>query len=218
MSKENTLTVEVYEKYAEKYIENSRNKELEDISLAREKEKKLLDFFLKSFSNLPSNSKILEIGSGGGENADLLKKSGFDIIASDASNLFVNEMKMKNLNAIRFNALNDDFICDISGILCWRVFVHFTLEDARKVLEKSYKAINNGGKMIFNAMNREYYKIDSEWKDMSGTYHMGVERFYQYYKKDELDKIIKDTGFHINQFFMEGGKEENKWLVYVIEK
>ncbi len=218
MSEENILTIKVYKEYAHKYIMNSQKKEQEDITLANEKKRKLIKFFSNYFSKLPPDARIMEIGSGGGENAALLIQSGYNIIASDASDSFVLEMLKNDINAITFNVLEDDFINDIGGILCWRVFVHFTLEDAQEVLRKSYEALNDGGIMIFNAMNREYFKLDSEWKDMAGIYHMGVDRFYQYYNKSELDKIIVESGFHIIQFFTEGGIEKNKWLVYVVEK
>ena len=47
---------------------------------------------------------------------------------------------------------------------------------------------------------------------------MGVERYYHYYLQEELDRIIDQTRFLIQSFHKEGGDDNNKWLVYVLQK
>ena len=47
---------------------------------------------------------------------------------------------------------------------------------------------------------------------------MGVKRYYNYFSKEDLDNIIKQTKFKITKFYKEGGDNNNKWLIYVLKK
>ena len=218
MSYENEKTVEVYNHFADKYIQNTLTKNEEDIIATQTKEKKLNDFLLFGFSTLPKNSSIFEIGSGAGENSAFLSKQGFNVTASDVALAFINETRNKQVKTIKFNVLTDSFQRKYDGILCWRVFVHFTLEDTIIALDKVYKALENKGRFIFNVMNIEEHNISSEWLDFSGVYHLGVERYYHYYDEIELNNLIEKIGFHIVQVKRDGGENNNKWLTYILEK
>ena len=60
--------------------------------------------------------------------------------------------------------------------------------------------------------------IDSEWLDFDNEYHLGAERYYNYFTKTDLDDIIQQTKFQIANFEKEGGENNNKWLIYVLKK
>lgn len=218
MSIENKKTIEVYEKTAHLYLLNSDEHDNMDLAKAQKKRENLQNLIKTSFSNLSEHSKIFEIGSGNGNNAKYIKSLGFEVTASDTADAFITATQNHGLNTIKFDALEDDFPGKYSGIFCWRVFVHFTKDDALKLIQKVYDALEDNGIFIFNAINRETKSIDNEWVDFEGEYHMGVERYYSYFRKDELDAIIKKTDFQIKSFHQEGGENNNKWLIYVLEK
>lgn len=218
MSKENEETLEVYQKTANIYIENCINHSKIDPVKAEKKQKKLEKLIKNSFSELPKQSKIFEIGCGDGTNSKFIESLGYNVTASDIADGFIQATEEKGINTIRFNALKDKFPEKYDGIFCWRVFVHFTKEDALKVIEKAYEALEDNGIFIFNAINHESKKVDNEWVDFEGEYHMGEERYYNYFYKEELDNIIKKTNFKIKYFYKDGGENGNKWLIYVLKK
>ena len=218
MSKENEKTVSVYKHYAAKYMENTLKKNDEEPEDTKIKELKLQRFLKESFSTLSRDSVIFEIGSGAGENATYLLDIGYNIVASDVAEDFLLAEKDKKLNAIKFNALEDSFQQKYAGVLCWRVFVHFTKEDAEVVLRKVFEALEDKGRFVFNVMNRQVHDVDSEWLDFKGTYNLGSERFYQYFDENELTFLIKQIGYKIVKVNHEGGSNKNKWIVYVLEK
>ena len=218
MSIENKKTIEVYKKTASKYLENCKEHEAQDREKARRKKEKLQMFIRKSFSSLPKGSKILEIGSASGENAKYISSLGYKVTASDIADDFIKESSSKGLETINFNILEDMFYQKYSGIFCWRVFVHFTKEDVSAVLKKIYNALEKDGILIFNAINRETRKVENEWVDFPKEYHLGIDRFYNYFYKEDLDILIKQVGFRIIDFHKEGGENNNKWLVYVLKK
>lgn len=218
MSEENKKTLEVYKEKANIYLSNSEEHDRINPTKAKKKREKLENLIKESFSTLPKKSKIFEIGSGDGSNAKFIESLGFKVTASDAAKDFIEATKNKGLETIEFNAIEDDFPEKYSAIFCWRVFVHFTKEDASKIIKKVYNSLEDNGIFVFNAINREIKNIDNEWVDFEGEYHMGVKRYYNYFSKEDLDNIIKQTKFKITKFYKEGGDNNNKWLIYVLKK
>ncbi len=218
MSIENQKTIAVYAKTAKTYIANSLEHDRLDPKRALEKKQELEELIKTSFADVPKGSKVLEIGSGEGLNAKYLKELGYNVTGSDTVDGFVESIKEQGVKAIKLDALNDEILEKYLAIFCWRVFVHFTDEDALKILRKVYDALEDKGVFLFNAINRATKEVDSEWVDFEGEYHMGVERFYHYFTKEELDNLISETAFKVQDFHTEGGKENNKWLVYTLKK
>lgn len=218
MSKENKKTLEIYSKTAHIYLDNSVKHDKLNPIKAKQKSEKLKELIKVSFSSLPKYSKVLEIGSGDGANAKFIENLGFEVTASDTVDGFIDTIRNKGLNTIKLNVIEDDFLEKYSAVFCWRVFVHFTIEDALKVIKKVYNSLEDNGIFIFNAINRETKKVNNEWVDFDGEYHMGAERYYNYFSQEELEKIIKQTKFEIKDFHKEGGDNNNKWLVYVLKK
>jgi len=218
MSKENATTLEAYQKKAKQYIINSIEHDNLDMEKAKHKREKLNSFIKENFSTLPKGANVFEIGSADGQNAKYIESLGYQVTASDVADYFIETTKNQIPNTIKFDVLNNEFPDTYYGIFCWRVFVHFTKEDVLKVLKKVYNALENGGIFIFNAINRETRSVDSEWVDFPGEYHMGIDRYYNYYRQEELDDIISKTPFETVKFHKEGGENQNKWLVYVLKK
>lgn len=218
MSKENERTLEVYQEKASVYLKTSAEHDRLDPSKANNKRKKLEELIKASFASLPEHAKIFEIGSGDGLNAKFIESLGFEVTASDTADAFIEETRRQGIDTIKFNALQDSFSEKYFAMFCWRVFVHFTKEDAQKVIQKVYDALEDNGVFVFNAMSRETKKVDNEWVDFEGVYHMGAERYYNYFRQEELDDIIRQTKFKIEDFHKEGGDNNDKWLIYVLKK
>lgn len=218
MSIENKKTLEVYQKTAHLYLENSVEHDRLDPDKAKKKKEALEELIRISFESLPKGAKVFEIGSGDGTNAKYMESLGYEVTASDTADDFVDATRKQGLTTIKFDALEDDFPEKYFAVFCWRVFVHFTKEDALKIIKKVYNNLEENGIFVFNAINRETKEVDNEWVDFEGEYHMGVERYYNYFRQDELDEIIGQTDFKVQDFHTEGGKNKNKWLVYVLKK
>lgn len=218
MSLENDKTLKVYEKVAKNYLEST----IKENNLYKKEAKKskleLEKFIKETFKLLPSDSKILEVGSGSGELAKYIDSLGFNITPSDIAKDFLNEIKNKGLDPIKFNILKDKFKDKYMAILCLRVFVHFTNEDTLNALKRSYDALDNNGLFIFSVIDRSCKNVDSEWIDFPDIYHLGEERFFNYYSKEELDNIISKTKFEIFNFKEIVTYNNIKWLVYVLKK
>ncbi len=218
MSEQNAKTLEVYEQTAKIYLENNVKHDNLDPAKAKLKRTRLDEFIKHSFAPLPDHARIFEIGSADGDNAKYLESLGYDVTASDVATDFLDTLKGRDLAPIKFNVLTDDFPQTYHGIFCWRVFVHFTPEDALTVLQKTYAALEPGGRFVFNAINREVKDVDQEWVDFSGVYQMGAERYFHYFSEAEMRDLIAQTDYRIVDHHLDGISQDNKWLVFVLEK
>lgn len=218
MSEENKKTLEIYKEKAYMYLANNVEHDKIDPAKAKQKREKLQELITASFLELPKKAKIFEIGSGDGLNAKFIESLGFCVTASDTADDFIEATQKQGVKTIKFDVIEDEFPEKYSAVFCWRVFVHFTKEDALKVIKKVYDNLEDNGIFIFNAINRDINDIDNEWIDFEGEYHMGAERYYSYFSKEDLDKMIGQTNFQIIEFHKEGGENSNKWLVYVLKK
>jgi len=151
-------------------------------------------------------------------NAKYIQELGFDVTPSDVADDFLNAIKENGLNPIKFNILTDDFKDKYYAIFCWRVFVHFTKKDSLTALKRSYEFLENNGLFILSVINRECKTVDNEWVDFLDVYHLGEDRFFNYYSKEEMDKIISSTKFKIKYFHDSIVENCIKWLVYVLIK
>lgn len=218
MSIENEETLKIYDEKAGVYLATSITHDNLDPEKAKRKREKLNNFINSNIGTLQKGAKVFEFGSGDGKNAKYIKELGYDVTASDVAEEFIKATKSKGVKTIKFNVLEDSFTEKYAGVFAWRVFVHFTKEDALKVLQKTYKALEDNGLFVFNVMNREGKNVDEEWVDFSNEYHMGADRYYKYFKEEDMNEIIKKTGFEVSKFHTEGGANNNKWLVYVLKK
>ena len=215
MSNENKKTVKAYQKKAKQYLFN--NSIIDPIDIKKETNK--THYFIRnSLKYLPCGSKILEIGAGNGDNSLYIKKLGYNITSSDIADDFLKEIEKRGLSPIKFNLLEDSFKEKYDGIFCWKVFVHFTDEDMLYSLNKIYNSLNKDGILIFSLINRNCKENDSEWIDFPDEYSMGVDRYFRYYSKKDMDKIINKTNFKVLEFHRFIGLANIKWFIYVLRK
>ena len=217
MSIENEKTLATYDKTAQKYLENTIKHDLMKPERAKEKYEKLKEKIRVAFEPLARGSKILEVGSADGNNAKALESLGYDIIASDVAPAFILACEKQGLKTIKFNVLKDTFPSNLNGVLCWRVFVHFTREDIKLALNRIFNALESNGRLMFNVIDRATHDCDSEMKDFEGEYHMGAKRYYAYYRKEDIDELAKNAGFRIIDEWHENGGH-NDWWCFVLEK
>lgn len=212
MSNENKKTIEAYNIGAKKFIENNKKNNTCDIN------DNLFKFIKDNLKDINKCSKVLEVGAADGVCSKYIEELGYDITASDVVLDFINEIENKNLKTIKFNILEDKFNDKYSAIICFKVFVHFTKEDILNALNKSYDALENNGIIIFNLISRDIKDKDYEWIDFPKDYSIGVDRYFRYYYKEDIDNIISKTKFKILKYNEEIGVEGAKWLVYVLRK
>ncbi|MBR6965393.1 class I SAM-dependent methyltransferase [Ralstonia pseudosolanacearum] len=213
MSTENEKTIEVYEKFGDKYL--ARNEEATKNDPRAKKDDARQKELLKTYvENLPKDAKIFEVGSAGGRDAKYLRSLGYENIAvSDVANYFLKKLEDEGFTPVKFDLIKDDFNDKYDFILCWAVLVHFTKDEAKAAILKMSEALNPGGRIALCVKHKEGHEED--WADFNGQ--IGAKRYFSYWNKDELESCMKESGFKNIDIKQHGGARAC-WLECCAEK
>lgn len=176
---DSSLTIESYENNIDRYIQNTPS----TIDGAMKKWLDDFTFFL------PENAQIFEIGSGTGRDAEFLNSEGYKVFCTDATEGFVSLLQDKGFLAFHFNALTDEIVGnDWDGVLANAVLLHFTVEDAKKVMGKVLRALKPGGVFAFSlkAGNGAIWSGEK----------LGDPRFFQFWDPADVVYATLDVGFN----------------------
>ncbi len=153
--------------------------------------------FLKRF--LPIGRSVLEIGSGGGNEALELQKAGYKVTASEFVEGFLKEIKAKRLQTIYFDAKLDT-IPPVDAIYANAVFVHFSPQEIANFLERAKPVLQNEKVLFFSIIKGEGYE--------RGARKRGFERDFYYYTLNSIAPILSENSFTI----LEANNTDPKWL------
>jgi uncharacterized UPF0146 family protein len=172
--------------------------------------------------------KIIEFGSGCGELAFMLQNAGYDVIASDIVDHFLDEQKRIGISGVqRFNFLSDDFDevfhSKADLIISWRN-PHLDIEDMMRLFDVVYDGLNDRGLFIVNFQNADVHP-EAEVLPNGTKYNNKIledkktkeKRFYAYFTKEDIDSLRRDL-FSVEEYHTEGGSEKMNWHVLTLRK
>jgi len=158
-------------------------------------------YWLKYIEEKPFKT-VLELASGTGVLAGILKTKGYDVIASDLSK------SMKDAAKVNFDGeykiINmSDFVLDrkFDLILCLcDSFNYLNSEEIDSFLTCSYKHLNDGGRLIFdshhierlNEFKQQYIEegkvkdLNYQWTINSDTFDNTIHEHFTFYTKDGM--------------------------------
>lgn len=213
MSKENEQTIEVYEKFGDKYLDRN----IEDIKnnqRAKINNKRHIKQLKKYLDGLPKDSKIFEVGSAGGRDVRAIQTFGYtNITVSDVANYFLELLRKEGFSPVRFNLITDDFLEKYDFIYCWAVLVHFTKSEAKQAIKKMFEALNDNGRIALCVQSRDGY--EEAWMDRDGR--IGAKRYFSYWTKNELQDYMREVGFKNIEIESNIGTKSH-WLECCAEK
>lgn len=207
MSRENDVTIEVYEKYGQNYLRRNATAMKDDpkAKIDDEWQAKLFEEYTK---DLPLDAKIFEVGSGSGRDAKTLRRLGFrNVVVSDVADFFIEHLMKEGLSPIKFNLISDEFPTEYDAIVCWAVLVHFTKPEAVDAMRKMYNALRPGGKLMLGVKHKAGH--EEEWEDYQGR--IGAKRYFTYWDREELTKVLEEIGFGEISIEQRGGAR-SCWL------
>jgi len=135
---------------------------------------------------IPKGALVLDWGCGPANSATMMRKAGFDVVATDASSEMVKFAKATFDIDVRhesFDALDD--VDSYDAIWCNFALLHAPRGDFPHYLTAAHRALKPGG--IFHIGMK---LGDGEERDSIG-------RFYVYYGLDALKRHLSDAGFTV---------------------
>ena len=222
MSQHNSKTINMYNSGgALEYIEQNK------IEPETEKWERLFNYVDGGLQK-DKNKKIIEFGSGCGQLAFMLQSAGYDVIATDTVDAFLNEQQRIGIKKVKkYNFLSDeyddtfDFKADL--IVSWRN-PHLDMDDMKKLFDVAYNGLSDNGLLIINFQNAEVHP-EAEILPNGTKYNYKIledkqtkeKRFFAYFSKEDIDNLRRDL-FEIEEYHNEGGKEQKNWHVLTLRK
>ncbi len=154
--------------------------------------------------------KLLDAGCGPGRDAEYFSNHGFEVVGIDLSEKMLKKAKERNPK-IQFKKMdmseldfpNDSF----DNIWCHASFMHVPKVDAKKVLEGFYRVLRPRG-MLFIAVRH------GKGEEMK-AYPNGSRIFFAYYKRDELEKLLKKANFKVLEAHQKTEEAGDEWLIII---
>ena len=175
----NSPTIEAYDKYAEIYdqevIEFWDNFPVE---------------FLQKFATSLPGKRILNVGSGSGRDALLLRDIGLDVVCPDGS-----ESMVKMTSDLGFDSHLADFedidfrSATFDGIWAYTSLIHIPKVESESVIRVLHTLLKPEGVFAIGVIDGE---AEGEVERKTTP---GVRRYFKNYHKQELREMVEQQGF-----------------------
>ena len=165
--------------------------------------------FIDKFAELAKN-KVLDIGSGPGRDGILLEEKGLDVVCLDASEQMVGLCKEKGMKAIcgDFDRLPfEDNSFD--GVWAYTSLLHVPKSKVLKPIEEIKRILKKGGVFGLGL-------IEGKTEEYRETLGVNAPRWFSFYTKQEIEKILEKYGFKIIYFEQFKPKSKN-YLHFIAE-
>jgi len=148
--------------------------------------KTTIDLFCKELKG----KKVLDLGSGSGRDALILRDKGLEVICLDASSEMVKITRKLGFETVEmdFNSLELDEN-SFDGVWAYTSLIHIKKEETQRVLEKIYQSIRYGGVLLIG-MIEGVFEGYVERENMPGE-----KRYFRYYEDNEIKKMVEKVGF-----------------------
>ena len=198
------LTIDAYNKIAEEF--SQRN----SVSIYNAE-------FQAFRSSVKSGDKILEIGCGTGRDADELVKLNFDYTGIDASEgmLAIARERVKQGNFQMGDFYHLKFPDNaFDGFWAAASFLHVPKNEMDVVLQEAKRILKPEG-IGFISLKQKTTMDEGYIKETKAG---GIERYFAFYTKDEIEGILKRNQFQILQVTTQTEKDGTIWLCCLIKK
>ena len=149
--------------------------------------------FLDTFSKL-SQGKVLNVGSGPGRDALLLKERGLDVTCLDASTAMIKLCQDRGLEAVLAD-FNDIPFSEGSfgGVWAYTSFLHTPKTEISKALNETKRVLKDGGIFALGLIEGDF----EGYRESSGV---SLPRWFSFYSQEEVEQLLKEHGFEVLYF------------------
>lgn len=176
-----TATVKAYNKYYKIY-------DKETAFFWRNFPSKILNIFV----GYTYGPLVLDLGSGTGRDALLLKKKHLKIVCVDASEKMVNFTRKLGFDSVLCDMRKLDFPkSSFDGIWAYTSLIHLKHKEVKKVLKNIHHILKPNGTLLIGAIKGNYRGY------VNRDTMPNAKRYFEYYTDKELDRIVSGNGFKL---------------------
>ena len=192
-------TIDTYNRFAKEYDE-------ETVDFWNKFPRTIIDKFIELTSG-----RVLDVGSGPGRDGLILRQAGLDVACLDASREMVRISSERGLNSVLGDFNNLPFK-DLSfdGVWSYTSLLHVPKNDVDKPLAEIARILKPNGTFGLGLIEGE----GELYRESSGV---GSPRWLSFYKKEEVESLLRQNGFEI-VYFEEFKPNSKNYLNFVVKK
>lgn len=175
---------------------------------------------LKKFiSLLKKDDKVLDLGCGSGIRSKILVNNGISVFGVDFSEEMIKKAE-NDVPGARFQLMDindvDALEESFDGIFAMAILLHLPKKEFYPMLEKLRNKLNDGGYLYIGLKEQKENESEEgiekdDWGDVK------TERFFSYYKMDEVKKDLEKLNMKV--IFEELIKKKNRnWIIVIAQK
>lgn len=188
-------------------------------ALAKDYDEETADFWesfpstiIKEFTKtLPVAGRVLDAGSGPGRGALLLRDQGMNVVCFDASETMVELCKSKDFETVLGDFLKLPFADEsFDGVWSYTSLLHIKKNKINDAVKESRRVLKKDGVFGLGMIEGE----DELYRESSGVRQ---PRWFAFYTKDELEKLLISNGFEV-RYFEEFKPKSKNYLNFIAKK
>ncbi len=166
---------------------------------------------VRKFLELLPGDEILDLGSGPGRDAVILRNHGLNVTCVDGSENMVNMTARLGFNSV----LSDLRVFDspdkkYHGIWAYSSLIHLNFDEAKKLVGKLSDILKDGG-ILFLGL------IQGDGHDVINAAGSSFTRYFEYYHHEKIMALVENSSFRL--VFHDSFKPGNQvYLNYIFSK
>ena len=195
-------TIRTYDKYADSWANDHPQDDYRTI--------------LTQLKQLMPHGSMLEVGCGGGQDADMLIAAGYDYLGTDASNGMVSLASRKHPGII-FQHIN---LYDLASLerqfdtfWCNAVLLHIPKRRIDEALQSILTVIRPEGVGFISMKDG-----DKEFFEERTQSDREENRIFVHWQKEDFERVLKRNGFKIVYYEYVPKSERSKWHRFLVKK
>lgn len=166
--------------------------------------------FFDRFAEL-SKGKVLDVGSGPGRDALLLKERGQEVVCLDASSAMVGMCQAKGLEAVLADFKSLPFgDGSFGGVWAYTSLIHVPKTEAVQAVLEIHRVLKDDGIFGLGLIEGE----TEGYRESSGV---NKPRWFSFYTKPEVEELLQKNGFKII-YFEEFKPNSKNYLNFIAQK
>ncbi len=190
-------TIESYGEIAEAYAERNRVRA------------PVVFGFLRRLAELASGATVLDLGSGPGDDAEILERHGLTVLRTDATPAFVDRLRAAGHPARRLDVRRDPLGGPYEAVLANAVLLHLTSAEFGRCVARIRAAVRPGGAFLFTLKEGDGEQFTSA--------KVGHPRWFTYWREGPLRGALAGAGWELESLEHVAGTGE-EWLYVIVRR
>lgn len=146
---------------------------------------------IEEYTQLLPGKEVIDLGSGPGRDALILRELGLVVTCVDGSEKMVEMTRRLGFKSIRVDMRDLNLEAgSYYGAWAYSSLIHLTFDESKELIRKISKFLRPGG-MLFLGL------IEGERNEKRPVGNSGFKRYFEFYTPEKVGELIDGSGFRI---------------------